>query len=91
MRPWVDLGELADLGDDVAERGGYLTINQVRERLLAAGYNDSSQTLRRLLDDGELGPEGDTWYRTERGRYRMVSPSAVDQLIARRKAGPSPE
>jgi hypothetical protein len=87
----VNLTELADLGDLVAEQGGHLTIKQVRDRLLAAGYNDSGQTIRRLLDDGELGVEGEDWYRTERGRYRKVTPAAVDRLIARRKTGPPAE
>ncbi|MGK5737296.1 hypothetical protein [Micromonospora sp. URMC 103] len=64
---------------------GYLTIKQVRDRLVAAGYSDSDQTIRRLLADGKLGKEGIDWYRTERGRYRMVSADAVDRLIAQRR------
>ncbi|MFC3504782.1 hypothetical protein ACFOOK_27975 [Micromonospora krabiensis] len=64
---------------------GYLTIKQVRDRLVAAGYNDSDQTIRRLVTDGKLGAEGVDWYRTERGGYRMVSAAAVDRLIANRR------
>ncbi|MFE9955812.1 hypothetical protein [Micromonospora sp. NPDC005299] len=64
---------------------GYLTISQVRDRLIAAGYHDSTQTIRRLLTDRKLGEEGVDWYRTERGGYRMVSPEAVDRLIAERR------
>ena len=86
MRPLVNLQDLETLGDHVSE-SGYLTISQVRDRLLAAGYQDSGQTIRRLLDDGKLGDEGVDWYRTERGGYRMVSPAAVDRLIASRKRG----
>lgn len=86
VRPLVNLQGLADLGDDVAE-SGYLTIKQVRDRLVAAGYNDSAQTIRRLIANGKLGKEGapDGWYRTELGGYRMVSVVAVDRLIAARR------
>ncbi|WP_435233392.1 NUDIX hydrolase [Micromonospora aurantiaca (nom. illeg.)] len=80
--------DLEDLGDDVAE-SGYLTIKQVRDRLVAAGFNDSGQTIRRLVDSGHFGAEGVDWYLTEIGRYRMVAAEAVDRLIARRQhAGP---
>lgn len=86
MRPLVNLRGLADLGDDVGENG-YLTVKQVRDRLIAAGYNDSGQTIRRLIAKGKLGEEGapDGWYRTELGGYRMVSVEAVDRLIAARR------
>ena len=88
MRPLVNLQDLEDLGDHMGE-SGYLTISQVRDRLVAAGYHDSGQTIRRLLDDGKLGSEGTDWYRTERGGYRMVSPDAVDRLIAARRSAAS--
>ena len=86
MRPLVNLQDLEDLGDGVSE-SGYLTISQVRDRLIAAGYHDSAQTIRRLIAHGKLGKEGaeDGWYRTELGGYRMVSPAAVDRLIAERR------
>ncbi|MEU5946334.1 NUDIX hydrolase [Micromonospora sp. NPDC047465] len=64
---------------------GYLTIKQVRDRLVAAGFNDSGQTIRRLVDSGHFGQEGTDWYLTEIGRYRMVAADAVDRLIARRR------
>jgi len=83
VRPLVNLQDLEDLGDDVAE-SGYLTIKQVRDRLVAAGFNDSGQTIRRLVDSGHFGTEGTDWYLTEIGRYRMVAIDAVDRLIARR-------
>ncbi|MBM0279651.1 hypothetical protein, partial [Micromonospora tarensis] len=83
VRPLVNLQDLEDLGDDVAE-SGYLTINQVRARLVAAGFNDSGQTIRRLVDNGHFGTEGTDWYLTEIGKYRMVAAEAVDRLIARR-------
>ncbi|MDM4722728.1 NUDIX hydrolase [Micromonospora sp. WMMA1363] len=69
------------------ERGGYLTINQVRARLIAAGFRDSGQTIRRLVDSGHFGTEGVDWYLTERGRYRMIGTEAVNRLIARRRRG----
>lgn len=86
MRPLVNLRDLEALGDDVVANG-YLTIKQVRDRLVAAGFNDSAQTIRRLLTAGKLGAEGVDWYRTEIGRYRMVSADAVDRLIASRRGG----
>ncbi|MCX4470426.1 NUDIX hydrolase [Micromonospora sp. NBC_01655] len=76
--------DLEDLGDDVAE-SGYLTVNQVRDRLIAAGFGDSGQTIRRLVDSGHFGAEGVDWYLTERGRYRKIAIEAVDRLIARRR------
>lgn len=86
VRPWAGLAALETLGDDVSAKPGYLTVNQVRTRLLDAGYTDSGSTIRRLLDEGAFGPEGEDWYRTERGGYRMISAAAVDRLIGRRKS-----
>ncbi|MBB4958975.1 hypothetical protein [Micromonospora polyrhachis] len=74
----------------MTEQQGYLTIRQVTARLHTAGYNDSQQTVRRLIDAGHLGTEGADWYRTERGGYRMVSPAAVDRLVAKRKTASTP-
>jgi predicted nucleic acid-binding Zn ribbon protein len=68
----------------------WLTINQVVERLRAAGYDDTGATLRRMVDAGDFGVEGDGWYRTERGKYRMVAAAAVDALIARRRGHSAP-
>jgi len=84
VRPLVTLQHLADLGDDVTE-GGYLTVAQVRQRLIAAGFRDSGQTIRRLVDRGHFGVEGTDWYLTEIGRYRMVAADAVDRLITHRR------
>ncbi|MFC6017826.1 NUDIX domain-containing protein [Plantactinospora solaniradicis] len=85
MRRLVNLQGLADLGDDVSAQPGYLTISQVHTRLRDAGFTDSTQTIRRLIDDGQFGAEGEDWYRTERGGYRMISIGAVDRLIGRRR------
>jgi molybdopterin-guanine dinucleotide biosynthesis protein len=63
----------------------WLTVHGVVERLRAAGYRDSAMTVRRMVDDGEFGSQGKDWYRTERGKYRMVSAAAVQALVARRR------
>lgn len=63
----------------------WLTVNEVIKRLRDAGYPDSPDTVRRGVDAGDYGTEGPDWYRTERGRYRMVRASAVDRVIARRQ------
>lgn len=68
---------------DTARR--WLTVKQVTAMLHAAGYPDSLDTVRRGIDAGDYGQQGADWYRTERGRYRMVAAAAVDRLIARRK------
>lgn len=64
----------------------YLTVAQVAERLNAAGYPDKVDTIRRAIDRGVYGKQGDDWYRTESG-YRMVKSSAVDALLERRRSG----
>lgn len=64
----------------------WLTVQQVVDRLRAAGYVDSPMTVRRMVDDGEFGPRGEAWYRTERGGYRMVTAAAVDRLVAKRRS-----
>lgn len=66
----------------------YLRIAEVRARLAAAGYPDSDDTIRRAVDRGTYGVQGQDWYRSESG-YRYVSSSAVDAVIARRRAGPA--
>lgn len=66
----------------------YLKISEVRARLAAAGYPDSVDTIRRDLDRGTYGVQGQDWYRADSG-YRYVSSSAVDAVIARRRAGPA--
>lgn len=65
----------------------WLTVHEVVGELRSAGYRDSAMTVRRMVDDGEFGEQGKDWYRTERGRYRMVARSAVQALIANRRAG----
>lgn len=67
----------------------YLTLGDVVNRLRAAGYPDSRQTVRRAIDRGTYGAEGIDWYRTETG-YRMVRSLAVDAVIARRRRGTHP-
>lgn len=69
---------------------GHLTVLEVQERLRAAGYTDSLDTIRRAIDRGVYGRRGTDWYRTESG-YRMVRPTAVDALIERRRAGADAE
>lgn len=66
----------------------WLTVTEVQARLKAAGYPDSLATIRRAVDAGKYGPQGDAWYKTEGGSYRMVSTEAVDALIARRRKSP---
>jgi predicted nucleic acid-binding Zn ribbon protein len=66
----------------------WLTVQQVADAFRAAGYPDSPATLRRMIDAGEFGAQGDGWYRTERGGYRMVKRSAVDAFLRRRADGP---
>lgn len=65
----------------------WLTVQQVADAFRAAGYPDSTATLRRMIDAGEFGAQGDGWYRTERGGYRMVKRSAVDDFLRRRAEG----
>ncbi|MFG1776588.1 helix-turn-helix domain-containing protein [Micromonospora sp. NPDC049048] len=65
----------------------WLTVQQVADAFRAAGYPDSAATLRRMIDAGEFGAQGDGWYRTERGGYRMVKRSAVDDFLRRRAEG----
>lgn len=73
-------------GSDVVDADdAWLTIKEVVARLHAAGYTDSSDTVRRMVDVDAFGPQGEAWYRTELGRYRKVSQRAVDALIARRR------
>lgn len=68
----------------------WLTVHEVVERLRAAGYRDSAMTVRRMVDDGEFGQQGKDWYRTERGKYRMVAVAAVQALVTRRRAQGTP-
>ncbi|MEV6801313.1 hypothetical protein AB0M91_23645 [Micromonospora rifamycinica] len=65
----------------------WLTVQQVTDAVRAAGYPDSAATLRRMIDAGDLGEQGTSWYRTERGGYRMVRRSAVEQFLQRRAEG----
>ena len=66
----------------------WLTVTEVRARLLAAGYDDSVDTIRRGIDAGRYGEQGRDWYRSEGGGYRMVRPEAVDRFLARRRQPP---
>lgn len=75
----------------MAGNSTWLTIGEVLARLRGAGYTESESTVRRMLDSGELGAEGAAWYRTERGGHRRIAVTAVDRLIARRKAGTASE
>lgn len=72
----------------MSEAKTHLTVVEIVERLRAAGYDDSPQTVRRLIDAGKFGPEGVDWYRTERGGHRKVRQAAVDAAIKRRQATP---
>ncbi|MFI2577674.1 hypothetical protein ACH5AJ_36375 [Streptomyces rochei] len=65
----------------------WLTVQQVTDAVRAAGYPDSAATLRRMIDGGDFGEQGTSWYRTERGGYRMVRRSAVEQFLQRRAEG----
>lgn len=65
----------------------WLTVQQVAEAFRAAGYPDSSATLRRMIDADEFGSQGESWYRTERGGYRMVKRDAVEAFLQRRREG----
>lgn len=42
----------------------WLTVEQVRAQLAEAGYDDSRDTVRRAIDRGVYGADGDDWYRT---------------------------
>jgi hypothetical protein len=92
----ANIGQLGNAGRPERERRvsdgerRWLTINQVVERLRAAGYDDTGATIRRMVDAGDFGKEGEGWYRTERGKYRMVAPAVVDALIARRRGHSTP-
>jgi hypothetical protein len=65
---------------------GWLTVKRVAELVKAAGYPDSTDTIRRRIDKGEFGVRGRDWYRSETG-YRYVMPDAVDAFIRRRQQG----
>ncbi len=65
----------------------WLTVQQVADEVHAAGYPDSPATLRRMIDAGDFGEQGTAWYRTERGGYRMVRRTAVEQFLKRRTTG----
>lgn len=69
----------------MAAEPDWLTVHEVVERLREAGYRDSAMTVRRMVDDGEFGQQGKDWYRTERGKYRMVAVTAVQALVSRRR------
>lgn len=68
--------------NDVA--ADWLTVQQVTDIVRAAGYPDSVDTIRRRIDAGSFGKQGEDWYRTESG-YRMVRHAAVSEFIARRR------
>jgi hypothetical protein len=70
--------------------GDWLTLGEVEAAMLAAGYHDSRQSIRRMIDAGQFGDEGRDWYRTETGKARRVRRAAVTALIARRQS-PSSE
>jgi excisionase family DNA binding protein len=63
----------------------YLTVAEVCARLREAGYDDSPQTVRRLLTAGHL-----TGRRTEIGGHRRIEAASVDALIAKRRAESEP-
>lgn len=64
----------------MAAGGQWLTVNETVERFRAAGYPDSPQTIRRLVDEGKLAA-----YRTEDGGHRRVSAESVDQFLRARR------
>lgn len=72
------------VGGPVAD-DGWLTIGEVVARIRAAGYPDSESTVRRMVDDGELGEV----YRS-RGGHRNVKPAGVEALICRRRSQQPP-
>lgn len=67
------------------EARSHRTVVEIVERLREAGYADSPQTVRRLIDSGAFGAEGRDWYRTERGGHRQVKASAVERFIEKRR------
>ncbi|MEU7771207.1 hypothetical protein AB0C44_07765 [Micromonospora taraxaci] len=64
----------------------WLTVQQATDLVQAAGYPDSADTIRRRIDGGKFGKQGEDWYRAESG-YRYVTPAAVAEFIRKRKAG----
>lgn len=64
----------------MAAGGPWLTVNETVERFRAAGYPDSPQTIRRLVDEGKL-----VSYRTEEGGHRRVSAASVDDFLRARR------
>ncbi|SCL21566.1 hypothetical protein [Micromonospora inyonensis] len=64
----------------------WLTVKQVTDVVQAAGYPDKVDTIRRRVDAGKFGEQGQDWYRSESG-YRFVRRAAVEEFIRRRRAG----
>jgi hypothetical protein len=62
-------------------RERWLSLGEVVDRIRAAGYDDSRQTVRRLIDAGQFGQT----YRTEAGGHRKVQESAVEEFLRRRQ------
>lgn len=67
----------------MTETDPHLTLKEMRAAFVAAGYADSEATIRRMIDSGDFGAQGDTWYRT-RGGQRRVRESAVRAVLAER-------
>lgn len=89
----LDLPCLRSSGDSPRLRGlekragvtvEWLTVQQAAAMIQAAGYPDSVATIRRRIDAGRFGEQGEDWYRSESG-YRFVRPAAVEAFIRRRK------
>ncbi len=59
--------------------GTWLSVAEAVARLREAGYDDSPQTVRRLMAAGILRGR-----LTELGRHRRIEPKSVDELIERR-------
>jgi excisionase family DNA binding protein len=62
--------------------GKWLTTGEVVKALREAGYDESEQTVRRMIDAGKLDA-----YRTEAGGHRRVTAKSVEVLIAARRRG----
>ncbi len=64
--------------------GTWLTMGEVMARIRAAGLPDSADTIRRMVDAGQLKA-----YRQRDGRgHRRISAASVDELIRRRTQQP---
>jgi hypothetical protein len=78
------LHELLQTREAGVEEKPWWTIKDVVARLHAAGYTDSRDKVRRGIDAGHYGQQGEDWHISESG-YRYVKPAAVEALIARRR------